>query len=425
MNSLALRTPWLGALFTVAAAWSPVIAAAQDCTDDADCGAGYRCQTDSYESCGGTITCTPDGECTELPGDCETVTYAWCTNATCTDDAECPSHMACQAQTTWQCDGGGAGSGSAGAGGAAGSSPPAADAGACAPGEMCPTEEPSCVEVPADSLCIPRYQLPCTVASDCGGGFDCIQSSYWECDGGMGTDADGGVSTAGTGAVAPLAGAGGSAGSGTDVDADGGVSLPPDECHEVPSTDYYCQLQDLPCSADSECPDGLKCLDQYIWTCTGGGAAGSGTAGAGTAGSGASGGAPAPGDVAMDADAGSPDGTECTTEVQQRCMPPEYAGGGGAGSGGMSGGGSADAGADDDAPGDPGSGSAGAGGAGGAGGAAGGGGDDESDDDHDHGHHFGWLKLGCSAGGPIGGDPLGWIALGMVTLVLRRRARRG
>ena len=434
MNSLSLRTPWLCALIAAAAAWSPAIAAAQDCTGDTDCGDGYRCQTDSYESCGGAITCTPDGECTEAPGECMTETYSWCTNAICNVDADCPSSMACQAQTTWQCDGGGAGSGSSAAGAGGGSAMGGSGAPECPPGEMCnPPTETVCVEVPADSICIPRYQLPCTVASDCGGGFDCLQSSNWECSGSAGTGGmAGGAASGGMGAPQPAGGSSGSAGA--FADADGGVAEPPSECHEVPSASYYCQLQDLPCSADAECPDGLKCLDQYIWTCTGGGGgrAGSGatTAGAGGASMGGAG-TTAPGPMVQDEDAGVSDGSECTTQTQQRCMPPDYAGGpgDGSGSGGMTGGGSADAGVfEPPAAGSSGSGNPGSGGAGGAAGgptSGGGVGHGESDDDHDHGHHFGWLKLGCSAGGPIGGDPLGWLALGMVTLVLRRRARRG
>jgi hypothetical protein len=434
MSSLSLRTPWLCALFAAAAASSPVIAAAQDCSNDADCGAGYRCQTDSYESCGGSIMCTPDGECTETPGDCETVTYSWCTNAICNADADCPSSMACQAQTTWQCDGGGAGAGGAAGAAGAGSAQDAGVVEDCQRGEMCePPTATVCTEVPADSLCIPRYELPCAVANDCGGGFDCVQSTYWECSGGGSVDADGGVSAAGTSAPPPVVGAGGSASDGAEPDTDGGMGSPSYECHEVPGTSLYCQLQDLPCEADSECPDGLQCLAQPIWTCTGGG-----SAGAAAAGSGGAGGAVAPGEMAMamDADGGVSDG-ECSTQTQLRCMPRGYSGGpgsgGGTGSGGMTGGGNADGGVQP--PGDPGPGAAGAGGpaSGGTGGAtddgdenAGGDSHGESDDDHGHGHGlFGWLKRGCSAGGPIGGDPLGWLALGMVTLVMRRRARRG
>jgi len=433
MNSLSLRAPWLCALpvaAAAAAASSPVIAAAQDCTADADCGAGYRCQTNSYESCGGAITCSSDGGCTEAPGECETVAYSWCTNATCKDDADCPSSMACRAQTTWQCDGGaaGGGSGSVGAGGAAGSSLPVASAGSeCPLGEMCRPPDPimsSCVEVPADSLCIPRYQLPCTQASDCGGGFDCLQAANWECSGGLGAETDAGVESGDMTTAPSSGGSGGAAGAPSGMDADGGVAEPPDECHAVPSTDFYCQLQDLPCSADDECPEGLKCQDRYFWTCNG-----SGTGGAGSAGMGASG-APAPVAVAMDADAGVSDGSDCTTQTQQRCMPPDYGGSAsGDNSGGsMGGGGYADAGVAEPpaAAGSGSTGNSGPGAGGAGGGPATGGGDShgESDDDHDHGHHLGWLKLGCSAGGPIGADPSGWLALGMVTLLLRRRARR-
>jgi uncharacterized protein (TIGR03382 family) len=418
MTSLTNRAYLLCALLSAGAPlWPGMKAAAQDCTGDADCGAGYRCQTDSYESCSGEITCTPDGECTEIEDECETVSYAWCTNALCTVDADCPSTMACHAQTTWECSGGMAGASAGGTGGAV-------DAGVY--------EESTCVEVPADSVCIPRHQLPCTVASDCGGGFDCVQSTYWECSGGgaggMGGDADGGT--------APQAGAGGAvaadAGASTPVDADGGVDYPGGdyECHEVPSAEQYCSLQDLPCTADAECPEGLSCLNRYVWTCDGGGSAGSGTGTGGAAAAGAGGGTPRPPTApSMDADGGTSDGPTCEAVAQQRCMPREYDGGATPpGSGGMTGGGdsgSSDGGVSDPGPGGfAGSGSAGVGGAGGAS-APGesGGSSDEDDDDHGHGL-FGWLRRGCSAGGPISSDPVGWLALGLTALVLRRRARR-
>ena len=436
MNPISVRVHALSALFAAAAVWLPAVnVAAQDCASGgAECAAGYRCQTESYESCGGEITCTPDGECTESDGGCSPFSYSYCTNAICDEDADCPSTMACRAQTTWQCSG--SGSAGAGGGGAVGGAGGGDDGMQPADGGV--ADEPyDCVEVPADSLCIPRYELPCTVASDCGGGFDCVQSTGWECSG---------SGAAGAGSPRPPVATGGMTGGGTsdggtsDGDADGGVGYPDYECHEVPGTDYYCQLQDLPCTATAECPEGLECLDQYIWTCDGSGTGGAAAAGAGGAAAGGTGGGMAsPPSTDGDADAGVDDGSSCTSLLQQRCMPPGWNSGPGFPPGGGSGdsGGSEDGGISEgpgSGSGSAGTGSSGSGGAGGAGGASGGEGEEpgeDEDDSHGNGHshgdrgnHFGWLKLGCSAGGSIGSDPSGWLALGLTVLALRRRARK-
>jgi uncharacterized protein (TIGR03382 family) len=272
----------------------------------------------------------------------------------------------------------------------------------------------------------------CTDDADCGGGFDCQRSTYWECsgggvggatDGGWASPAGAGASTCAGGAVAQDAGAATMA-----VDADGGVGYPDDyACHEVPSPDSYCALQDLPCTEDAECPEGLSCLNRYVWSCGGGGAAGSGDGSGGAMSADAGGGTATPPDATTDADGGVWGGPSCEVERLQRCMPREYEGSGSPTDGSPTSGGSsgsADGGVMPPA----------AGGAGGMASAGAGGGpsspadDEESagedvDDDHGRGL-FGWLKRGCSAGGPISSDPVGWIALGLTALVLRRRARR-
>jgi len=399
---------WQGALMAATATFVfQGSARAQSCEADADCGAGYGCKTESYESCYNEWECNEDGEC--APGDviCETYTSSWCANDNCEADADCPSFMKCQPQTTWVCEGGGMGGAGGSAGGVAGTGASGVG-GAPADGGF---EEPSCEEVPAPSVCIPRYDLPCETATDCGGGFDCVETYYWMCGGGG--PGMGGFGGAG-GAVGGTGGDGDGDGDG-DGEADGGTS-----CEQIPSGTNACQLQDLPCESSSECPEGLECVEQYIYgECTGGMA---GTGGAAGTGWGGVGGFPV--------DGGASDPIECPEpEIVHKCMPSAWHGGGGGGAGGVGGGMAGAGGGEVDAGVEEPGGEAGAAGTSAAGMGGGGGADedDDSDEDGGKGRGRGWLKRllrGCSAGGPVSSEgSMGWLMLGVAAVVLRRRMR--
>jgi len=408
--------PWMGAFFAAGAALTTQsIAHAQSCSADADCGDGFTCKTESYQSCSGGVMCSDDGECEEVDVVCETNEHSYCVNDTCASQADCPSFMACQPQTNWVCEGGGY-AGASGAGGVSGAGG-FPGMGPCDPDGNC-EEPPTCEEVPADSLCIPRYQLPCEVAADCGGGFACVESYYWTCMGG---------GSAGMGAGGAPAE---DAGVGEEV-----------VCEQIPSGESYCELQVVPCEASSDCPEGLECLEQYIYgPCSGGGVGGyGGAAGTGASGAGGlGGGMDAPGDGdgdgdGMPVDAGAGEEYYCPEPVVElRCMPPSY-GGGGAGMGGAGGtGGGVSDGGVEEPPTDPGQGSGSAGmAAAGAGGAGGGGGaseDSDNESDEHRGRGRGLLRklLGCSASGPVGGgtQSMAWLLMGVTALFLTRRARK-
>lgn len=422
MKAALSSAPWMSAIFAASAAFSSgAIAHAQSsCESTADCNEGYECRTQSYESCGGGGSCNQAGECTEFEEECETVVYSSCLATTCTADSDCPDHMACQEQTGWQCSGGGmAGTGAGGAGGVGGAAG-AAGMEACGP-DGC-GEPPVCEEIPADSICVARHQLPCETASDCGEGFNCIESFFFTCHGTAGSG--GAAGAAGTSA----AGAGGVSGMG-----DPGMPGNDGVCEYVPSGYNYCDVQVLPCASDAECPAGLECVDYYVYgECTGG---------AGMGGVGGAGGMEAPGgtggsiptDGGID-DPGQGDGEYMCPEptVEQRCLPT-YEGGGAAGMGGAgTGGGVSGMGGGSSNPGEGSAGNAGMGGAGGgAGTAPSGGADEDGDSDQHHGRGRGLLKKllrGCSAGGA--GDAgssessTGWLVMGAAALLLSRRSRR-
>jgi uncharacterized protein (TIGR03382 family) len=444
MTRSSLCATWVGALAAASAAllFQGGTARAQysQCENDVDCGPGFVCNEGSYESCSGGVSCDDEGNCVEEPGECQTYEQNWCSSATCETNADCPSYMLCQPQTNWTCEGGMAGTGAGGGTGTAGVGGVGGAGGAACGPEGC--EEPVCTEVPAPSLCIQRHFLPCEVASDCGGGFDCVESYYYECNGGAGGAPS--MPGGGVGGTGGVGGVGGAAGTGVGGD-DGSY-----ECHQVPSGEQYCSLQNLPCESDTECPAGLECKGYYEYPpCEfipgegGQGGSAGGVAGTGSAGVGGAGGAA--GAVMGGAGGGyeEPGTWVCPEpETTNRCQPLSHLGGGGmggvggfgggpvGGAGGVSGdnGGTAGFGGPGGGAG-TGSGSAGMGAGGGSAGE-----DDGESDEHGHGNGHGRgrgrgllkkLLSGCSASGPVeGSGSMGWLMLGLAAVVLRRRARR-
>jgi MYXO-CTERM domain-containing protein len=109
--------------------------------------------------------------------------------------------------------------------------------GICSFGEQRPGGDPpeaSCTEQEI-SFCGPRYLGGCTEAADCGEGFDCAPLVSCACEGGGGT--------------------------GDDGPRDPNEGDPPEcVCEEVPGAGF-CELQDLPCGSDADCPGDLQCQE--------------------------------------------------------------------------------------------------------------------------------------------------------------------
>lgn len=237
---------------------SPAVMAQEQCEADT-CPPGYTCEEASYDNC--QWDCPEDGECTV--SECETVQYTSCLRAACESDADCGPDMVCHTVTT-NC--------------ATPSPPP------CEPGGACP-ELPQIepCENTEFQQCTPRSELPCEVNNDCGEGFDCVPAVVCTCSGTTPTEPS--LPSGGT-----SAGSRGDSGGGSDAaDAPGApmttaptpiqtaplpeatalppgtstpgeLPLPPDDCTCEPSGTNYCQMQNIECETDDDCPSDWSCV---------------------------------------------------------------------------------------------------------------------------------------------------------------------
>ena len=216
-------------------------ASAQECEADVDCDDGYVCKSYGTTSCPAAEPCAQgDQECAKkAPPTCEQMEFKQCAPAPCEADSDCPANMACHEYQTGGCSGSG--------------SAPATNP--CAPGEDCAAADPA-PRKPAPeeqecmfetvSECTPRYALPCTEDTDCGEGFTCKEQISVSCSGSSGS--------------ATPSDSGGQADSGGQ-DAKPQPLPPEDTCMSEPTGTFYCELQELPCDADTDCPADFECMN--------------------------------------------------------------------------------------------------------------------------------------------------------------------
>lgn len=156
------------ALFTAGLAAVPVTARADTaCTQDTDCSQGFTCQVSGVTGCAvaGCVGVAVDGGAVE-PCDaattCTPQTLHSCQPAPCSADSDCAAGMVCHPETYDTCE-------------VSVSAP-------CAKGDECAAIPPTtCTTTIVDHVCMPKYDLPCTVDADCGEHFTCTPDVSTEC----------------------------------------------------------------------------------------------------------------------------------------------------------------------------------------------------------------------------------------------------
>jgi hypothetical protein len=230
----------IGLVATVAYA-SPATA---DCETDEDCGAGRICVTHEYETpdCDVSMPDCEEGdeECLarikEAMEDCESsevITVSYCEPAPCETDADCGDDMVCVEYVNEWCSGSG--------------DVVCDDDGECSEVE----EEPECGSETIKECAYP-YEAPCEQDADCGEGFDCVATEICSCSAGDDTPTDDGN-------------AGDEDGEAPDVgdapsDGDGEADDPEEpDCSCEPTGENHCELQEIDCTSDDDCPAGMIC----------------------------------------------------------------------------------------------------------------------------------------------------------------------
>ena len=130
---------------------------AQVACGDSTCPRGFSCETESA-GCP-AVECVGDG-CKQ----CEPSTYSYCKALPCQSDSDCDVGMVCTGVQYQGC---------------ADAAEPACD------GPNCPTKASSetCGSTAPTSECVPRWQLHCETAADCGEGFTCEVEESCSCSG--------------------------------------------------------------------------------------------------------------------------------------------------------------------------------------------------------------------------------------------------
>jgi MYXO-CTERM domain-containing protein len=219
----------IGALGAGCAMWLAAgRAAAASCDTDADCPAHFTCETVGMTACDSPKACPAGATCPTSPP-CVPTNIKECKSPACTSDADCPQDMVCYTQISQSC-----------------ATQPAAS---CKPGVVCPEVLDAGVQgctQQSQRSCVPRYIPPCSKAADCGDGFTCEEDVSVTC------------STGSSGATTGSSGSAGGFGSNKDA---GQAAPAPESCTSTRSGEFHCQLQEIACSAVSDCPSGFSCGD--------------------------------------------------------------------------------------------------------------------------------------------------------------------
>jgi uncharacterized protein (TIGR03382 family) len=191
--------------------------APQECTSDLDCPEGSLCAPSD-------CACIDDNNDGACDNDCPATGICIVVEeppASCAADSECGEGEICITETFESCAGGGSD----------GAAP-------CEPGTNCDNTDPA--PPPGDctsetvSFCAPPYFAACDVDADCGGGFACIAEEICTC----------------TGTVSP----------------DGSGEPATEECTCEAGDTNVCVLVRTECASDSDCAEGLVCVEESVAT---------------------------------------------------------------------------------------------------------------------------------------------------------------
>ena len=232
----------------VAAVWtlglgyaSPVLA---DCETNDDCGAGKICMTYEYQAptCDKDIGDCEDGdeacltemkEMMEACDETETITESVCEPAPCDSDADCGDEMICIEYIDEWCSG--------------------SDIAVCDEDDdncVVPEQQEPVCGTDIHKKCGYKYEAACEADDDCGEGFTCeaieicsCSSSAVDTDMGEDIDMDGGVAA------------------GEDMSGPDDAFIDPvePECTCETTGETQCQMKEIECEADEDCPAGTLC----------------------------------------------------------------------------------------------------------------------------------------------------------------------
>ncbi len=209
------------------------------CETDADCGGNMVCIEYTDDWCTDIdVECDENGDCTTYDEEpiCGSETHKECSTLhgmDCETDADCGDDLVCVEFTEEWCSGG-------------------AEVVCDDSGECTVIEEETECGTDVFHECAYQYEGPCEADADCGEGFNCVPEEICTCtgsDSGVDTDEDGTNET--TVDVPP-----------DTLDTDVGVPGPADpeaDCTCEPTGTNRCELQEIDCETDADCPAGMIC----------------------------------------------------------------------------------------------------------------------------------------------------------------------
>jgi Cys-rich repeat protein len=235
-----------GALFEAGSA-----AADSSCTQNSDCSKGFSCQVIGGTACPG-YACPAEidgGQACAPPPACTPQTIMGCEPGPCNTDSDCAAGMVCNADSYETC--------------AAPPAEPKCPANAdCGPA---PAVDAGACTTTVVKTCVPRYDLPCTVSSDCGDGFTCVPDTETVCSAagsaGSGSAGSGSGSGSGSGTVSPPPSPPAmTSPPAAPVDA----STEPPSCTTTTLPTSSCQVNTISCVTDTDCPSTWTCAAQSV-----------------------------------------------------------------------------------------------------------------------------------------------------------------